>query len=139
MRSHRKAVLKLKTDGLAIVDKRYGAAKHLFEWREDLIRDLGGLESLSAAKLALVEDAARTKLMIDHLDSFIMAQESLVPRSATRAKQRLYPLVFDRLRLAEHQLKVLSQLGLERRKVTKHRSILEALAADAPEQPKADA
>jgi hypothetical protein len=93
MRSHRKAVLRLKTVGLAIVDKRFAAARQLFEWREDLIRDLGGLESLSAAKLALVEDAARTKLMLDHLDSFIMAQESLVPRSATRAKQRLFPLV----------------------------------------------
>ena len=64
MRSHRKAVLRLKTVGLAIVDKRFAAARQLFEWREDLIRDLGGLESLSAAKLALVEDAARTKLML---------------------------------------------------------------------------
>jgi hypothetical protein len=69
---------------------------------------------VTAAQVALIEDVARTRLFLDHIDAFLMEQPSLIVRRH-RLRGRLIPLLLERLRLADHLVKVLGQLGLERR------------------------
>jgi hypothetical protein len=100
--------------GLAAIDRRTTAARTLLDFRRELLDDLGGESSISAARLALVEIAVRTRLYLDHIDAFLMAQSSLIVKRA-RLRGRLLPLVEQRQRLAESLARLLGQLGLERR------------------------
>jgi hypothetical protein len=65
-------------EGLVAVDKRGASARLLVDWRRDLVADLGGESAVTAQQRALVEVITRTKLYVDHLDAFLMAQRSLV-------------------------------------------------------------
>jgi hypothetical protein len=96
--------------GLQAIDGRTAAAQHLVAFRRELLDDLGGEQAVSAAQLALVEVAARTRLYLDHVDATLMGRESLIVR-----RNRLLPLVEQRGRLAGSLIEVLSKLGLERR------------------------
>jgi hypothetical protein len=100
--------------GLAAIDRRTTAARALLDWRRELLDDLGGEPRISAARLALVDVAVRTRLYLDHIDAFLMAQPSLIVKRA-RLRGRLLPLVEQRQRLAESLARLLGQLGLERR------------------------
>jgi hypothetical protein len=80
----------------------------LKEWRSKLERDLGGLEALSAQQQALVENASRTRLYLDHLDSWLMAQRTLI------RKRTLLPIFRERMDLAAKLERTLGQLGLQR-------------------------
>ncbi len=100
--------------GLAAIDRRTTAARTLLDFRRELLDDLGGEPSISAARLALVEMAVRTRLYLDHVDAFLMSQPSLIMKRA-RLRGRLLPLVEQRQRLAESLARLLGQLGLERR------------------------
>jgi hypothetical protein len=97
--------------GLAAIDQRTAAARALLDWRRELLEDLGGEAVASAAQLALVEVATRTRLYLDHVDAVLMGRESLVVRG-----RRLLPLVEQRQKLADGLARILGQLGLERRK-----------------------
>jgi hypothetical protein len=98
-------------EGLVAVDKRGASARLLLEWRRDLVADLGGESAVTAQQLALVEVTTRTKLYIDHLDAFLMAQRSLV----NKKKKTALPVLLQRQALADSLAKHLSLLGLERR------------------------
>ena len=100
--------------GLAAIDRRTTAARTLLDFRRELLDDLGGAHTITAARLALVEMAVRTRLFVDHVDAFLMAQPSLIVKRA-RLRGRLLPLVEQRQRLAESLARLLGQLGLERR------------------------
>ena len=102
---------RVKLRGLGTVDRRTAAARDLIAFREELERDLGGRDNLSAQQLALVNLATRARLLLDHVDAWIFEQKSLV-NSRARA---LLPVVKERQGLAEHLARVLGQLGLERR------------------------
>jgi hypothetical protein len=54
--------------------------------------------------------ATRTKLLVDHLDAYILEQPSLVNRN----KRSAYPVVAQRQSLAESLVRILTQLGLKR-------------------------
>ena len=90
----------MKTLGLASIDKRTVAARALLGWQATLVHDLGGPTAVTAAQLALVELAVRTKLYVDHVDAFLLEQPSLILRRH-RLKGRLLPLVLERQRLAD--------------------------------------
>jgi len=96
--------------GLKAIDRRTAAARAVLDFRRELLDDLGGEAAVSAAQLALVEVAARTRLYLDHVDATLMGRESLIVR-----RNRLLPLVEQRGRLAGSLIEVLSKLGLERR------------------------
>lgn len=102
---------RVKVRGLSAIDKRTTAARALLAWRRELLADLGGEEHVSAAQRRLVEIACRTALYLDHVDAHLMERRSLLERRG----RRLLPLVEQRQRLAESLVRVLSQLGLERR------------------------
>jgi hypothetical protein len=73
-------------------DRRTLAARHLLDWRRDLVDDLGGDTAISAAQRALVDVAIRTRLYLDHVDAFLMEQPSLIVRRK-RNRHYLMPLV----------------------------------------------
>jgi hypothetical protein len=59
-------------------------AKALVARRSDLIADLGGLEAVSTQELALVEEAVKTKLILDSVDAWLLSQATLINKR-TRA------------------------------------------------------
>jgi hypothetical protein len=99
----------LRQLGPRVIDRRTTLGKQLAAWRADLIRDLGG--NPSTAQQQLVELAVRTKLLLDSLDAWLLAQRSLV-NSKTKS---VLPVVKERTALANHLQGVLRDLGLERR------------------------
>ena len=101
---------RVKIRGLKAIDRRSMAAREALAWRRELLADLGGEAEVSAAQLALVEIAVRTRLFIDHCDAALLERSSLLVRG-----RRLLPLVEQRQRLADSLARLLGQLGLERR------------------------
>ena len=94
--------------GMAEVDGRTRAMRAVAAWKADLVRDLGG--DLSAQRLTLVDLAAKNMLYLNHIDSFLMQQDSLV----NKRKRAVLPLLRDRQALADSLLRLLGQLGLDR-------------------------
>jgi hypothetical protein len=102
---------RVKLRGFRAIDRRMVAARRALAWRAELLEDLGGEAAVSAAQLALVEIATRSKIFLDHTDSVLMARETIVIRG-----RRLLPLVEQRQKLADGLLRALLALGLEKRK-----------------------
>jgi hypothetical protein len=103
-------MVRIKLRGLDGIDHRTSAARALLQWREQVISDCGGLESLSATKLALIDAASRTKALLDHADSFLIAERSVINR-----KQKAFiPLVAQRQSLCDSLCRTLVLLGLQR-------------------------
>src|SRR5262249_32593728 len=95
------------------LDMRYRTGKALVRWRLELVEDLGGEDSISTQQAAVIELAVRNKLMIDTIDNWILAQDSLVNKS----KRAVLPVVLQRQQLADGLMKCLTALGLERKRV----------------------
>lgn len=96
--------------GLKAIDGRTAAAQSLVAWKAELLRDLGGAESVSAQRMALVEMAVRTRLFVDHVDSFLLEQRSLV----NRRRKAILPILRERTQLVDSLSRLLGQLGLNR-------------------------
>ncbi len=94
--------------GISAIDGRTAAAKAVLQWRGELLRDLGG--DVSAQKATLVDLAVRTKLYVDHIDVFLMAQPSLV----NKRRKSIIPVLRERQQLVDSLSRLLSLLGLDR-------------------------
>jgi hypothetical protein len=97
--------------GGRVLDGRTTLGRELAVWKQELIRDLGGPETVSTQQAALVELAVRTKLLIDSVDAYILAMGSPV----NRRSRSLHPVVKERQTLAAQLQSLLRDLGLERR------------------------
>jgi hypothetical protein len=97
--------------GSRAIDNRTSMAKALAAWRGELIADLGGIENITTQEPALVEEAVKTKLMLDSVDSWLLAQSSLIDKR----KRALLPVVRDRQSLVATLRGLLGDLGLKRR------------------------
>ncbi len=97
--------------GLNAIDGRCRTSKALVQWRRDLIQDLGGNEAITTQQATLIEIAARTKLILDSIDVWLLGQASLV----NARKRAVLPVVQQRGQLADSLARLMSQLGLERR------------------------
>jgi hypothetical protein len=93
------------------LDRRYKVFRVLAEWRSGLIRDLGGAENLSTQQVAIVDLAARSKLLLDSVDAWLLAQPSLI----NARKKAVLPVLRERQQLLDSLARILGQLGLERR------------------------
>lgn len=101
----------MKKLGSRSVDGRTAVARSLEEWRSELIRDLGGEDSVSTQQVAVVELAVRTKLLLDSIDAWLLRQPTLV----NARRKSLLPAVRERQQLADSFARYMQQLGLERR------------------------
>jgi hypothetical protein len=101
---------RVQLQGLACLDKRSAGGQELLYWRKELTIALGGEDDLSPQKKMLVELATRQRLIIDHIDGYIMSLPSLI----LRRKKSVLPIVMQRAVLAESLQKTLDRLGLER-------------------------
>jgi hypothetical protein len=82
-------------------------------WRAEVLLDLGGPETVSAAKTALVDAALGTRIMLDSLDRYLFelaAQGGLV----NRRNRRAFAIVADRMRVADSLTRQLGAVGLDR-------------------------
>ena len=66
----------VSTLGRRTVDKRTTVGKQLAAWRSDLLADLGGIEAVSTQELALVEEAVKTKLLLNSAAGWMLTQPS---------------------------------------------------------------
>lgn len=115
--------------GSRALDPDTEVGRALAAWRAALVADLGGEENLSTQELALVDLAVRDLLLIQSVDGWIFQQ----PRVINARKKAVYPVVVERMKLAEGFTRRLTALGLARRaKPTP--SLAEYLAARASER-----
>jgi len=114
--------------GLKGIDGRSSVGRALSKWRSDLIRDMGGEESISTQQEAMVDLAVKSKLMLDSIDAWLLQQQSLV----NKRKKSLLPVVRERTQLADALARYLLHLGLEKR--TRELSLTELLAQEDGEQ-----
>jgi hypothetical protein len=94
-----------------VIDKRTAVGRALADWRQELVRDLGGPETVSTQQLAVIDLAVRTKLLLDSIDAWLLMQPTLVHHR----RRALLPVVVQRQSLANALAHYLSLLGLERR------------------------
>jgi len=73
--------------------------------------DLGGIENVTTQELALVEEAVKTKLILDSIDSWLLSQPTLI----NKRTRGVLPVVRDRQALVATLRGLLSDLGLQRR------------------------
>lgn len=101
----------VKTLGSRVVDRRTTMGKALAAWRSELLSDLGGVEAVSTQELALVEEAVKTKLILDSVDAWLLSQPTLV----NKRNRSVLPAVRDRQALVSTLRGLLGDLGLKRR------------------------
>ena len=109
-------MVRVKLQGFRAIDRRTAGGRGALAFRSELIAALGGEADLSPQRRRLVEMAARAALLVDHVDGWLVGQRSLV-----NARSRsLLPVLTQRQALADHLVRVLEKLGLDRmpKKVT---------------------
>jgi hypothetical protein len=111
---------KLRLRGLDALDQRTEVARAVREWEREVCDDLGGRENLSTAKLALVRQAALTKLILDSGWAWLLTQEAIFGRSEDVLAWCQYLG-----RLGDRFAALLVKLGLERRQREAPRMSLE--------------
>jgi hypothetical protein len=57
--------------GPRAIDKRTSVGKAFARWRGDLVRDLGGEDTISTQQAAIVDLAARNKMLLDSIDAWL--------------------------------------------------------------------
>ncbi len=93
------------------IDRRTTIGKALAAWRSELLADLGGIEAVSTQELALVEEAVKTKLILDSVDAWLLQQRTLI----NKRSRSVLPAVRDRQALVATLRGLLGDLGLQRR------------------------
>jgi hypothetical protein len=90
------------------------AARVIKRWQKDLANDLGGMGALSTAQKTLLELSTRTRLILEHVDAYLLTQTSLL----VKRQGKLRPMVMDRMRISDTLTRQLLALGLQRQAKT---------------------
>ena len=101
----------VKVLGRRYIDQRTIVGRARAAWRAELLADLGGIEAVSTQELALVEEAVKTKLILDSIDAWLLSQPTLV----NKRDRTVLPAVRDRQALVSTRRGLLGDLGLKRR------------------------
>jgi hypothetical protein len=83
------------------------------DWRQQVLDDLGGLPAVSATRRALLDAATGSMILLASLDAYVFelaGQGGL----ANRKHRRVFPVVLDRMRIADGLARQLQTLGLDR-------------------------
>lgn len=118
------------------IDRRTAPARFLQATEAGYVDALGGLGSVSPQQSALCRVAARTQLLLEQVDAYLLRLGSPV----NHGKRALFTVVRERAVLADSLLRQLQALGLQRvaRPVTtlaELRRQIESEAAPAPPVP----
>lgn len=70
------------------------------EWRRDVLADVGGAEAVSATRRALLDAAVGSVIILHSLDAFLF-QMAAEQGLASRKYRRAFPIVGDRMRVAD--------------------------------------
>lgn len=95
--------------GTKRLDQRSAVAVAARRFKAELTADLGG--DPSRAQATLIEMAARTWIIVEALDDWLMRQPSLV----LHRKRTVVPVLLQRQQLADSLARLLERLGLERK------------------------
>src|SRR5262245_27732731 len=106
--------------GSRVIDKRTAVGRALDEWRSSLIADLGG--DVSTQQRAIIDLAVRSKLLLDSVDAWLLAQETLI----SGKRKSIIPALRQRTALAHTLERHLLVLGL--RRVTKVKTLEQIIA-----------
>ncbi len=68
--------------GRRAIDRRTATGKALAASRTELLDDPGGIKAVSTHEQALVEDAVKTKLILESVDAWLLAKKTLINRKA---------------------------------------------------------
>jgi hypothetical protein len=98
----------LRTVPLDTIDRRSSAGVYMRRIREDLTDQLGG--DVSPARAILIEEAAKTALIVKATGDFILRQSDGLVRDG-----ELLPVVVQREALVNSLARLLVAIGLERR------------------------
>lgn len=101
----------LKYSRNALTSRRYKLGRVLWEWRQELVRDVGGEAAISTQQLAVIDLAVKTKLLLDSMDAWLLTQPSLIDKR----RRALLPVVRERQALADALARYMGLLGLERK------------------------
>ncbi len=113
--------------GSRAIDGRSSVGVAVRRWKSDLAKDLGG--DLSVQQETLIEMAARSKIMLDSIDNWILAQPTLI----NSRKKVILAVVQQRQTIADGLTRVLKELGLKR--IPPPPKSLQELLAEAEEEP----
>ena len=97
--------------GSRAIDGRSSVGAALRRSKAELIQDLGRKDSISTQQETLIELAARSKIMRDSVDSWILAQPTLI----NSRKKTMLSVVQQRQTIADGLTRIMKDLGLERR------------------------
>jgi hypothetical protein len=81
------------------------------DWREGVIRELGGRDTITTTKLALVNATLGSWLLLNTVDGYLMNLEGGI---IDRKHRGLYPIAEQRMRMADSLVRQLQALGLEK-------------------------
>ena len=117
-----------KRRGRSLVDRRSAAGQNAMRVQAELIRDLGGIEELSTAKLVLVEIICRDVYFLDETDRRIFKVLKSLPAAKNNPKI-MATLYSYRSQVAGNLSRNLALLGLS--KLPKREKTLAELLARA--------
>ena len=80
-----------------MIDRRTTTGKALVAGSSELLADLAGIEAVSTPELALVEEAVKTKLILDSVDAWPLSQKTLI-NTRTHWISRTYGTIVDNVR-----------------------------------------
>jgi|SRR5579872_358356 len=101
---------RVKARGMSAVDRRSAGYRAVKAWRAEMVEALGGEQQVSPQRLTLLELAARSRLFLDHIDSYLLELPTLI----IRRRKSVIPIVEQRQRLADSLGRQLQVLGLDR-------------------------
>lgn len=99
---------RIRLDGFDAVKLQTNAAKNALRFRDELTSALGGADEITPQRAKLVELAARSSMLLDHVDHWIFSSEPMVT-------PQVMSVVAQRQGIANHLMKVIQSLGLDRR------------------------
>jgi hypothetical protein len=100
----------IRAHGIESLDKRTTTSRAMIAFRTSLIDALGGPQHISPQRQTLVDAITRTKLFVDSLDVWLVAQGSLV----NKRKKSVLPVLKERQSLVDSLARLLSLVGLNR-------------------------
>jgi hypothetical protein len=101
---------KVMVRGLAAVDRRSQGARQLVAWRQALGDHCGGEAALTAVQRARIATASQTRLLLDHIDAYLVQHETLFGRKGT-LRGGMLKLIDTRNRMADNLDRTLAALG----------------------------